>query len=127
MMSDAWQGYLRGEEVNIAEIVKEHSSELLERANEQKPAEWSEEDEKIGKELMDFCIKCGQGHTIVNSQDDFRRWTTWLKSLKDRYTWKPSDEQMKWFRDILDYHQFSTKGQKIMQSLYDDLKKLIEE
>ena len=33
MMSDAWQGYLRGEEVNIAKIVKEHSSELLERAN----------------------------------------------------------------------------------------------
>lgn len=31
---------------------------------------------------------------------------------------------MKWFRDILDYHQFSTEGQKIMQSLYVQLKKL---
>jgi hypothetical protein len=33
---------MNGEEVNIAKIVKEHSSELLERANEQKPTEWSE-------------------------------------------------------------------------------------
>ena len=55
---------------------------------------WSEEDEKMGKELIDFCIKCSQGQTVVNSQNDFTRWTTWLKSLKDRYTWKPSDEQI---------------------------------
>lgn len=32
MMSDAWQGYMSGEEVNIAKIVKEHSAELLQAA-----------------------------------------------------------------------------------------------
>lgn len=90
----------------------------------QKP--WSEEDEKIGKELMDFCIKCGQGHTIVNSQDDFRRWTTWLKSLKERYTWKPSDEQMDALHDAAVYVDKSMfphpKG--ILMKLYKQLKKL---
>ena len=45
---------------------------------------WSEEDEKIGKDLIDFCIKCSQGDTVVNSQDDFAKWATWLKSLKER-------------------------------------------
>jgi len=30
--SDIWQSYLVGEEVNVAEVVKEHSPELLERA-----------------------------------------------------------------------------------------------
>lgn len=56
---------------------------------------WSEEDEKIGKELMDFCIKCSQGHTIVNSQDDFRRWATWLNSLKPQLKneWSKEDER----------------------------------
>ena len=57
----------------------------------QKPA-WSEEDKKIGKELTDFCIKCSQGSTVVNSQNDFTRWADWLKSLRPQNTWKPSDE-----------------------------------
>ena len=72
MMSDAWQGYLLGEEVNIAEIVKEHSVELLEKANEQKPA-WSEEDDRNLSIAIQYVFQHGYLSTV-----------NWLKSLKQR-------------------------------------------
>ena len=40
------------------------------------------EDERIRKELYDFCIKCSHGDTIVNHQTDFQRWATWLEKQK---------------------------------------------
>ena len=60
----------------------------LEKQTEQKPA-WSEEDE--------WCSRQIDYHLYNNdeiSDDKAGRLRNWLKSLKDRYTWKPSDEQM---------------------------------
>ena len=52
--------------------------------------EWSEEDEKCLTNAIDACkqisdedYECSQGYIDA---------INWLKSLKDRYTWKPSDE-----------------------------------
>ena len=46
----------------------------------------------------------------------------WLKSLKDRYTWKPSDEQMERLKGTIN----SLPHQEVLYSLYQDLKKLKE-
>ena len=49
----------------------------------------------------------------------------WLKSLKDIYTWKPSDEQMKALHDLNLTGNISHVGQgQELINLYNDLKKL---
>ena len=50
----------------------------------------------------------------------------WLKSLKERYTWKPSDEQM----NTLEYYMHTlvcNEHKEVLFGLYADLKKLMEE
>lgn len=47
-----------------------------------------------------------------------------IREIKDKYTWKPSDEQMK---VLISEVEGWTKGcpkQKVLESLYNDLKKL---
>lgn len=83
---------------------------------------WSEEDEVIIDEIIYF-LENG----TVKLQHDLSLYASWLKSLRDRYlknTWKPSDEQME---ALLSEVNAWTKGcpkQKILKSLYQDLKKL---
>lgn len=50
----------------------------------------------------------------------------WLKSLKQRYTWKPSDEQMKQLGWIAKQNKDNMIGKELI-SLYQDLRKLREE
>lgn len=52
----------------------------------------------------------------------------WLKSIKARYTWKPSDEQMRVFYKYLnDGDNTLTISESILlRHLYNDLKKLTE-
>ena len=81
---------------------------------EQKSAEWSEEDEK---KFADACI-------MLDWYKGNNWWTAqyikdWLKSLKDRYTWKPSDEQMEALK-----HYVDTTMDGDIDLLYQDLKEL---
>jgi hypothetical protein len=82
---------------------------------EQKPTEWSEEDAYnhhiILALLNNECVGCADKRIAID----------WFNSLKDRYTWKPSDEQM----ETLKYAcggNYVNLG--ILESLYQDLKKL---
>jgi hypothetical protein len=82
---------------------------------EQKP--WSEEDESMR-------IKC-IGIFETYCAEDASRLITWFKSLKDRYTWKPSITQLNALSIV-------SKGNapddiEAIVSLYNDLKKLREE
>ena len=82
----------------------------------EKTAEWSEEDERIYRSIM-----CSFAHNfkLTIQQQNF------VKSLKDRYTWKPSDEQMKAFDAILVYNSpCSNECRDHLITLYNDLKKL---
>lgn len=72
---------------------------------EQKPA-WSEWDEDILSEIIYFFEK-----GIPTVQHDFRIYVSWLKSIKDRYSWKPSDEQMKALHDLNITGNISYAGQ----------------
>jgi glutathione S-transferase len=72
------------------EFILEHSQEILDAAREQigkeQKSAWSEEDEKM---LADACIMLDwyQGNNWWKAQHI----KNWLKALKQRCAWKPSD------------------------------------
>ena len=61
-------------------------------------------------------------HDVIQSDCDIEDEGRWKVSVKEY--WKPSEEQLKWFGDILGYHNFSSEGQKIMEEIYEQLKQL---
>jgi phenylalanyl-tRNA synthetase alpha subunit len=80
---------------------------------------WSEEDE----EQLDRALYMMEQLNMTKSWDDVYNW---LQSLKERYTWRPSYEQIKGIECAIKtlQHQLNV-GDKRLNSLYDDLKKLM--
>lgn len=78
--------------------------------------EWSKEDEWKRNELIKY----------LKSKKDYRScWMSWLKSLHLKHNWKPSKEQMKAMLSKLPVVKGGgDKVQDILESLYNDLKKL---
>lgn len=90
----------------------------LERQVGQKP-EWSKEDEWKFSDIL--ALLRGGENCHYNTPDLFK----WLKSLKDRYAWKPNDEQMKELSVAKNScFDLSYKTKNALKSLYNDLKKL---
>jgi len=98
----------------------------LEKQKEQKPAEWSEEDEKrlnhilslikIDKEQeQKFIAFCGLNDLQERDKD-----VSWLKSLRPQPHWKPSEEQM----DALLWCAAHLGGadHRVLAELYEHLK-----
>jgi hypothetical protein len=84
--------------------------------------EWSEEDEKnyntILKIIQNFDTSAQSANKLSN----------WLKSLKERYTWKPSDEQMEALSNALGLAKSCGEESFYdLRALYEQLKKLREE
>lgn len=80
------------EEVNFFDDFRKTDSEAEPKFHE---GEWSEKD-KIALDNALWC--CKQAASIAKDENDMGNvWyaENWLKSLKDRYTWKPSDLQIK--------------------------------
>lgn len=48
----------------------------------------------------------------------------WLKSLKERYTWKPSDTQLECLSDAIKHYNSLGYDAHILKELLNDLKKL---
>ena len=67
---------------------------FIDKLYKQKPAEWSEEDESNFQGIIDV-IKENKHHTTDYEHMIYYKLLSWFKSLKERYVWKPSDEQMK--------------------------------
>ncbi len=96
----------------------------LEKQSKNKFA-WNEEDENFLKRIFDSLNTYAKnGHPCLKSvvKDEI----AWLKSLKSRYTWKPSDGQMEQLGWIAEQNKDNMIGNELM-SLYQDLKKLKEE
>ena len=81
----------------------------------QKPS-WSEEDKK----MIDDAIGA-IGAADYYTYDDKQEIENWLKFLKERYTWKPSDEQME---VLYKYAEQNSYDGAVLTSLYNDIKKL---
>jgi hypothetical protein len=104
---------------------------------EQKPAEWSDEDEEIVEALNNYVknldilfseIKIGNKDIL--SKEFREKVQSWLKSLKERVQfqpqWKPSVEQMIALKCAITTadEKWVCMNTKDLESLYEDLKKL---
>ena len=90
---------------------------------EQKPA-WSEEDERNLQGIIDE-IEVSKNDAPDYDVATYNRFLSWLKSIKERYTWKPSEEQM----NTLEYYMHTlvcNEHKEVLFGLYADLKKLME-
>ena len=86
----------------------------LEKQKDQKPAEWSEEDEYRRQQVIDALER--NGYNVL---------TDWLKSLRPQPHWKPSEEQME---AVLTAQSVGSYGhRKALAELYNDLKKVAHE
>lgn len=86
---------------------------LNNRVQLQSKQEWSEEDEKIYQSIMDDTVQ-------ENQLDD--KQTNWLRDIKYRNQWKPSEEQMDAIRYVSNFDYGGHKAALV--SLYEQLKKL---
>lgn len=84
---------------------------------EQKPVEWSEEDENRVNRLIAYF----EDKESFTAEDDIV-YANWLKSLRPRSQWKPSDEQMDALRYVTNFDYGGHKATLV--SLYEQLKKL---
>lgn len=110
-------------------------SEILENPEEyglHKPAEWSEEDEKIRNLAIEWAeTMSGQFSFVDMDSTDFCKIATWLKSLRPvskeslQPHWKPSEEQMKMLAMFSSLRCVSRQEAATLESLYNDLKKLM--
>ena len=96
---------------------------------EQKPA-WSEKDDEMLDSIIEEVRYIGDFPDYPTKEenelyDECLAKVEWLKSLKERYTWKPSDEQMAALDDFI-YAKCPNieKHGAVVKSLYQDLKKL---
>lgn len=81
--------------------------------------EWSEDDETM-RENIEGALDCYE--SMVS--EDWEREKEWLKSLKERITWKPSKEQIQAFEQVYEWYNDNFAPSETLTSLYNDLKKL---
>ena len=84
----------------------------------------SKEDIKILERIICILDSIRYYNTVDNKQEiPYQSEIDFLKSLKDRYSWKPSVEQL---NTLFKYAEQNNKDGSILTSLYQELKKLKE-
>lgn len=108
---------------------------LPKRFNLQPKQEWNKKDENKLYQVIDTLLAdkaealrdnphCKALHEAFDDMID------WLKSLRPvskeslQPHWKPSEEQMKWLKDVIETVPMTCRQQVPLESLYNDLKKL---
>ena len=119
-MTDA--GYTFDFEKKELELLITNGGDFESENCEQKPTEWSEEDEKMMRGILAY-ISCS------GAPEGFQEWYDWFKSLKTRITWKPSKGQMNTLNLVVsDYYHACTKecDEKaiVLKSILEQLKQL---
>lgn len=93
---------------------------LKDRVQPQPKQKWSEEDREYMESLLDIINGTS---SLTPSEAECHK--DWLKSLKDRYAWKPSNEQMEGIECTIKTLRYQLNaGDNRLDSLYNDLKKL---
>lgn len=101
----------------ICDITEQDEWEIYEPVR-QNSFVWSKEDE----EMLNDIIMCGERHCYLDVGN-----ITWLKLLKEKYIWKPSDEQITWLYRAADDASKDSRMKQVLNNLLSDLKKLREE
>lgn len=73
---------------------------------------WSEEDEEFLR------------RAINATKDIYPMTANWLKSLKDRFTWKPSEEQIECLHDAINHYQTNGYPASKLNELYEQMSKI---
>ena len=73
---------------------------------EQKPAEWSEEDESHIRFLIECLEHCKKGVALTMSTSTAQEYIDWLKSLRPQSQWRPSEEQIETLEKVIGYSAF---------------------
>lgn len=87
---------------------------------------WSKEDERILNGLISSLVRI-EANTRTDSTSinyTFPREINWLKALKQRCAWKPSDEQLEALKNAIHIKPFKNPSDSILWRLYEQLKKL---
>lgn len=93
----------------------------------EKPTTWSEDDEHRVKDTIYFLDTAKKHYASTVELDAC---IDWLKSIKDKHTWKPSEEQIKVFEHFVrsigesGYVSPCENNTKLLYSLLEQLKKL---
>lgn len=83
---------------------------------------WSDEDYN-----MIYCCTSAIWAADYYSHEDKEKMENWLESLKPQPQWKPTEEQLHCFKCVIDFYKTKvddTIVQSLLDSLYNDLKKL---
>lgn len=93
---------------------------------------WSEEDENNINSIvsrLEVDISYWESRSKTRTNED-KKLIGWLKSLRPQNRWKPSDEQLEALSAMREYCDLATSfdvySQEVVESLYQDLKKLKE-
>lgn len=81
---------------------------------------WSEEDESMYTRTLGILGKCYMGELPTKVEEELK----WFKSLKERYAWKPTDEQMLAVNTAINVIGKGTINGKYLVELHEQLKKL---
>ena len=95
--------------------------EAVNRLYKQKST-WSEEDESMLQNILE-CLKNGWSKLPT----DILKYESWLKSIKERYTWKPSDEQIEALLKLEEMHVLEHEKNQENAHLYMVIKSLKEQ
>ena len=112
--------------------LKEKLYDWLKSLRPQSKQEWSEEDEKVWKELIEEVkdqLDSVPSPDCRDKEDEkalkqLTRWLVWLQFLKERYFWKPSDEQIEILDMVLTNESMDDNIARILRELREQLKKL---
>ena len=89
--------------------------------------DWSEEDEGNLKNVLWAIQKVRDTTEDVHELDIMQYAEDWLRSLKERYGWRPSEEQMDALYTYIYHPQYFSSPDprmELVESIYQDLKKL---
>lgn len=120
----------RGDSITDVDYYQRIYDWLDGRYIEQKPAEWSEEDEEHLKSIIstiEMCMMgCENASAVLGYYDSD---ISWLKSLRPQPHWKPSEEQMKILNcaanGMVDKSMAAPEMRAALRELYVQLKKLM--
>lgn len=100
----------------------EWDAEKLELKKIEKKPAWGEKDDKKLNYLIVLLQDSTMNNTALRTTNE--ELENWLKSLKERNTWKPSDEQMKALRFVKKAKILDPEERESLNSLYIHLKRL---
>ena len=102
---------------------------LKDRVQPRPKKEWSEEEHQIIEDAASVILDCVNTVETKKEEERLEELVDKLQNLKPYSQWKPSDEQMyilNWVTNLLNDGMVEKHAKGILESLYNDLKKLKE-